>query len=87
MGSGLGKPGVSSSPAVRSPFPCSVGPLFPSKALGHLDPLRILHRTGGRQVPQENELTCLGPFHGKPEGARSWWLGLGPQACGERSGL
>lgn len=36
--------------------------------MGHLDSLRILHRMEGRQFPQGNELTCLGPFHRKLEG-------------------
>lgn len=40
---------------------------------------------GGRQVPQENELTCLGPFHRKLKGVKSRWLSRGPQSLRRKS--
>lgn len=55
-------------------------PSSPHKAMGHLDSLRILHRMEGRQFPQGNELTCLGPFHRKLEGIESPWLSWRPKS-------
>lgn len=64
MGAGLGISGVSPSLAARPQFPLQFGATkaspqgsevfrrsFPNKALGHLDPLRVLYKMGGRQVP------------------------------------
>lgn len=98
MGAALGNSGVSPSLAARPQFPLQGGanstspqgsegsrPSFPNKALGHLDPLRILYRMGGRQVPPENELSCLGSLHRKHQGVRSQWLGLGPRSLRRKS--
>lgn len=40
---------------------------------------------GGRQVPPEHELSCLGSLHRKLQGARSRWLSLGPQSLRRKS--